>query len=78
LPSPLVFIHETRKGGASTLEVSRTIPLAFSTSELRSPGRTPDVGDPAYGSLHIRKGQTEMLASHTDALEPVTQGLSVL
>ena len=77
LPS-LVFIHEIRKRGASTLEVSRAIPLDFSTSELRSPRRNPGVGDLAYGSLRIRKGQPETSASSPDALEPLTQGLSVL
>lgn len=73
-----VFVHETRKGGASTLEVSRAVPLDFLTSELRSPRRNPYVGDPACGSLHIKKRQRETPASNPDALGPVTQGVSVL
>lgn len=52
--------------------------MDFLTSELRSARRNPDVGDPACGSLHIKKGQTEIPASRPDALEPVTQGVSVL
>lgn len=52
--------------------------MDFLTSELRSPRRNPYFGDPACGSLHIKKRQTETPASSPDALEPVTQDVSVL